>query len=141
MIEFGKYLKSIREKHNISLDTVAAKTSVRKQYLLLIESGRLEELPPIYGKSFIKTYCNYLEVPIENYSEIIEKLDNQEKAKNKTKANVNQFQMSHSPNYEKIIKNLGLEKYLISKNKTNILKISNNTKLINFFVVFLLFTP
>lgn len=139
MIEFGKYLKSIREKHNISLDTVSTKTSVRKQYLILIEDGRFEDLPSIYGKSFIKTYCNYLEVPTEEYIQIIEKLDNQEKIKSKKNTNnSNKFQTNQSSFYTQTIKNLGLEKYLISNKKNNILKISNNTKLINFFVVFLL---
>lgn len=140
MTEFGKYLKSIREDHNISLETVAAKTSVRKQYLILIEEDRLEELPPIYGKSFIKSYCNYLEIPVEEYTPILERLDNQDKTINKVKStnNTNQFNIKTNPNLEIFIKNLGLEKYLISNNQINILKISNNTKLINFFVVFLL---
>lgn len=137
MTEFGKYLKSIRERHKISLDTVASKTSVRKQYLILIEEDRLEELPPIYGKSFIKTYCIYLEVPFEEYNPILEQIGNNEKSKSKSKsANLN-FNSNSNP-IENIAKNLGLEKYIPKNQKNNILKISNNTKLINFFVVFLL---
>lgn len=67
MEELSKIIKSYREKSNISLDDISEKTKIRKFVLLAIEEGDFSKLPPIYGKSFVKEYIEFLEIPEEEY--------------------------------------------------------------------------
>lgn len=85
MLEIGQKLKKIREEHQISLEEISLKTSVRVQFLSLIEDGNFNELPAIYGKSFFKTYCQYLEIPEDEYMPFYEQMDNKASVRAKNK--------------------------------------------------------
>ncbi len=57
----GATLRAERERRHISLDAVARGTLVRQDFLELIDSDRLEELPSgAYAKGFIRSYVAYL---------------------------------------------------------------------------------
>lgn len=72
MEELAQIIKKYREDKGLTIDQVSEKTKIRKFVLTTIESGEIENLPPVYGKSFIKTYLDFLEVPKEEYSELYE---------------------------------------------------------------------
>jgi len=138
MEEFGLKLKQIRESHNITLSDVNKKISIREIYLVLIEEGKFSELPHVYGKSFLKTYCQYLEIPLSDYLPIIEQLENDEKSKlkNNTIKATSKFDLGNQNkkiNLSNIDKNNYLEKILAQ------FKFIENPKFINYFVLTLFF--
>ncbi|MDC1067568.1 DUF4115 domain-containing protein [Candidatus Kapabacteria bacterium] len=69
MEELPKIIQRYREKKGLSLDEISEKTKIRKFVLSSIESGQFDNLPPVYGKSFVKTVLTLLEVPEEEYAE------------------------------------------------------------------------
>lgn len=69
MEELSKIIKSYREKSNFSLDEISEKTKIRKFVLNVIEEGDFSKLPPVYGKSFVKEYIDFLQIPAEEYEE------------------------------------------------------------------------
>lgn len=136
MEEFGLKLKQIRESHNITLSDVNKNISVREIYLILMEEGKFSELPPVYGKSFLKTYCQYLEIPNSDYIHIIEQLEKEDNSKFKTntiktpsKFNLGNQNKKINPSF--IDKNNYLEKILSQ------FKFIENPKFINYFVIIL----
>lgn len=134
MEEFGLKLKQIRESHNISLEDVNKKISIREIYLAMMEEGKFFELPPVYGKSFLKTYCQYLEIPLSEYSEVIEKLEKEEKSKQKTSTiksppKFNLGNQSKKFNLSNFDKNNYLEKVLSQ------FSFIQHPKFINYFVI------
>src|SRR5687767_11574855 len=57
----GAALRAERERRHISIDAVARGTLVRQDFLELIDTDRLEELPSgAYAKGFIRSYVTYL---------------------------------------------------------------------------------
>ncbi len=62
MENFGKILKEKRLQGNFSLKEVSERTKIRIYILEAMEAGDTSALPPIYFKSFIKTYCDFLGV-------------------------------------------------------------------------------
>jgi hypothetical protein len=57
----GSALRDERRRRHISLDAVARGTLVRQDFLELIDTDRLEELPSgAYAKGFIRSYVTYL---------------------------------------------------------------------------------
>ncbi|MCX7970558.1 MAG: helix-turn-helix domain-containing protein [Negativicutes bacterium] len=64
MSSLGAWLRTIRGQRGISLDTANAETGIKKQFLAAIESDDYEQLPPepIYVKSFIRSYAEFLGV-------------------------------------------------------------------------------
>jgi len=63
----GARLKQLRLEKGISLEEVQKKTRIHLNVLRAIEGDSLSDLSPIYLKSFIKIYCNYLGVEIKDY--------------------------------------------------------------------------
>lgn len=64
--DIGATLKRAREKRGHSLEVISQHTRISKRYLEAMESNRFEELPALaYLRSFLKTYCDYLEIDFE----------------------------------------------------------------------------
>lgn len=64
--DIGTALKRAREKRGHSLEVISQHTRISKRYLEAMESNRFEELPALaYLRSFLKTYCDYLELDFE----------------------------------------------------------------------------
>lgn len=76
MEQFGENLKKIRMEKGLTLEDVQKKTKIHVNILKAIEGDGLTDLSPIYLKSFIKIYCNYLGVtPEENLAAAKEQAD------------------------------------------------------------------
>ncbi len=61
MEEFGHYLKSHREKKGIRLEEIASITKIHLHNLELLESGKMEKLPPEpFIRGFITAYAKYV---------------------------------------------------------------------------------
>ena len=59
----GELLKEIRKEGRINLSELSRETKVPVKYLVMIEDGRYESLPPdVYVKGFLKSYAEYLGV-------------------------------------------------------------------------------
>lgn len=57
----GRVLRVERERQRLSLESVARATKVRQDYLELIDTERLDELPAgAYAKGFIRAYAAFL---------------------------------------------------------------------------------
>jgi cytoskeletal protein RodZ len=58
MESVASYLKSAREKQNISLAQMAADTKISQHYLESLEEGRYMDLPGgMYNRAFLRAYC------------------------------------------------------------------------------------
>lgn len=62
MEKLGKILKEKRLEKNLSLREVSDRTKIRVNILEGIESGNCTDLPPIYMKAFVRTYCDFLDI-------------------------------------------------------------------------------
>ena len=61
MESLGKYLKTEKERRNLSLEEAAKSTKIRIQFLRAIEEDRYELLlPSVYVKGFLTQYVKYL---------------------------------------------------------------------------------
>lgn len=61
LAEIGQILKEAREQRGLTLDDAAEATRLSRRYLAYLEEGNTLQLPePVYIKSFIKKYANYL---------------------------------------------------------------------------------
>jgi len=65
----GAKLKQIRLERGISLEEVQKKTKIHLNVLRAIEGDSLSGLSPVYLKSFIKIYCQYLGLDSRQYME------------------------------------------------------------------------
>jgi transcriptional regulator with XRE-family HTH domain len=58
MSAVGDKLKTLREEHGISLEEIAGRTRIGRDYLEALETGRYESLPgPAFGKFYIRAYA------------------------------------------------------------------------------------
>lgn len=59
----GINLKEEREKQGYSIEEVAEKLRIRKQYIIALEEEDYENLPgSTYIEGYIKNYCNFLKI-------------------------------------------------------------------------------
>ena len=66
LIEFGAAIRSAREAHGKSLESVSGTLRIRQAYLAAMEDGRFEDLPgPTYAAGFVKAYSDYLGLDTE----------------------------------------------------------------------------
>lgn len=73
----GNRLKEAREKKAITLDEVHAKIKIHPRIIQILEEEKFEKLPsPLFAKSFLKSYAEFLEV---NPEEILDAYDKQGK--------------------------------------------------------------
>lgn len=67
MNRIGEVLKEARSKRSISLDDVHAKIKIHPRVLQLLEEGKFDKLPsPLFVKSFLRSYAEFLEVNPED---------------------------------------------------------------------------
>jgi len=73
----GVLLRETRTKKAISLEEVHAKIKIHPRVLELLEENRFEKLPsPLFVKSFLKSYAEYLELSVD---EVIQSYEKQER--------------------------------------------------------------
>lgn len=79
MSSIGNQLKEARSKKTLSLDDVYSRIKIHPRVLNLLEEGRFEKLPsPLFAKSFLKTYAEFLELNPESLIQAYEKEDKQD---------------------------------------------------------------
>ena len=64
----GARLKKIRQEKGLTLEDIQKKTKIHLSVLRAVEGDSLSDLSPIYLKSFIKIYCNYLGLDPKEYT-------------------------------------------------------------------------
>ena len=89
---FFSNFSSIRESKGITIDDIASKTKLQKNYIIAIESGDFKILPPVYAKLFLKTYSNFLNFDTENILRLFnEHITGKHKKRQVIKSNTPQF--------------------------------------------------
>ncbi len=63
----GSRLKKIRQERGLSLEDVQKKTKIHLNVLRAIEGDSISNLSPIYLKGFIKIYCGYLGLEVNDF--------------------------------------------------------------------------
>jgi cytoskeletal protein RodZ len=57
--------KDEREKQGYSIEDISNILRIRKQYIIAIEEDNLTEIPSdTYVRGYIKTYCEFLKIPV-----------------------------------------------------------------------------
>ena len=80
MESIGSYLKKIRQEKNLSLEDIKEKTKLSLDVLTAIEEDRFTDYTPVYVKGFLKIYCKFLGIDLEDLiSEYEKKFISQEK--------------------------------------------------------------
>lgn len=70
----GASLKEARTKKSVSLDDVHAKIKIHPRVLQLLEEDKFEKLPsPLFAKSFLKSYADFLELNTDSLLEIYDR--------------------------------------------------------------------
>jgi cytoskeleton protein RodZ len=63
MGELGQLLREARERKGVSLEEVEAATKIRQKYLIALEEGDYEKLPPgVYVRGFLRSLAAYLDL-------------------------------------------------------------------------------
>ncbi len=66
-------LKQARESRNLSITELSKLTNIRIHIIQALDEGRLEELPKVYMRSFIKRYAQSVGIPSEEIEELMNK--------------------------------------------------------------------
>lgn len=70
----GSALKEARERKAVSLDDVHTKIKIHPRVLQLLEDNKFDKLPsPLFVKSFLKSYAEFLEINAGELLELYEK--------------------------------------------------------------------
>ena len=68
MSEEEKYFfsdfKEIRESKNITIEDIVKNTRIQEQYIYAIEKGNFQDLPLVYTRLFLKSYCKVMGLDI-----------------------------------------------------------------------------
>ena len=73
MTSIGSVLKEARNKKSISLEEVHSRIKIHPRVIQLLEDDKFDKLPsPVFVKSFLKSYAEFLEV---NPEEIVRAYD------------------------------------------------------------------
>ncbi len=62
LADIGSRIKTIRQHKGISVEVAATAIKSREDYIVAIENGDINFLPPVYAKYFIKSYLAYLKI-------------------------------------------------------------------------------
>ena len=74
MTSIGSTLKEARNKKTLSLEEVHAKIKIHPRVLQLLEEEKFDKLPsPLFAKSFLKSYAEFLEVNPEEVMQAYER--------------------------------------------------------------------
>ncbi|CAN5408837.1 hypothetical protein BH10BAC6_BH10BAC6_03750 [soil metagenome] len=74
MDQLAERLRTERERQGRSLAELSAQTKIREPFLEAIELGRYGVLPPVYVRSFIRTYAQALRLPMPEINVLIERV-------------------------------------------------------------------
>jgi len=67
-------LAEIRKANNFDLDHLSDKTKISKKFLIYLEEGRLDKLPPeIYVKGFLKKLADLYKVEVKSFLRLYER--------------------------------------------------------------------
>lgn len=70
MSEIGTILREARHRRNLDIAQCEKATRIRARYLQALEEGHLDLIPaPVYVRSFLRTYAEFLEVDAERLLE------------------------------------------------------------------------
>ena len=59
--DIGYRLRRAREARGLTVDEVADRIRIRKEYVLAMEQGQFDALPsPFYARSYLRTYAHFL---------------------------------------------------------------------------------
>ncbi len=78
MDDSANIFREMREEAKLTIQDVSEKTKIRPHIIRFIEEGKFDQLPPVYGKSFLRTYAKLLNIEEELYIEAIEVLSKKE---------------------------------------------------------------
>ncbi|MBI2095718.1 MAG: DUF4115 domain-containing protein [Candidatus Omnitrophica bacterium] len=71
----GSVLKEARDKKTLTLEAVHSKTKIHPRVLQLLEDDKFDKLPsPLFARSFLKSYAEFLEVDSEELLKNYEKM-------------------------------------------------------------------
>lgn len=71
----GDYLKHTRTSQNLTIDSVAEKTKIRKYFIEALENNDYKKLPErTYALGYLRSYAKFLE--LDNAEELVKYLDN-----------------------------------------------------------------
>lgn len=63
VFEIGTTLREARRRRNLDISQCEAATRIRARYLQALEEGHLDLIPaPVYVRSFLRTYAEFLEI-------------------------------------------------------------------------------
>ena len=62
---FYSNFKKIRKDKNISISDISNKTKIQEKYIIAIEEGNLNMLPPVYTRLFLKSYSEAINLDSE----------------------------------------------------------------------------
>ena len=54
---FFNDFKNNRKSLNLTIEEIVKSTKIQKQYIIAIEEGDFNKLPPVYSRLFLKSYC------------------------------------------------------------------------------------
>ncbi|HPY08693.1 MAG: helix-turn-helix domain-containing protein [Patescibacteria group bacterium] len=78
---WGEELRRARNFKNLSLETVAEKLKIRREYLLALETEDLDLLPAgLYAKNYLKKYAEFLEVDLSSHPSLLSDLQDELKS-------------------------------------------------------------
>lgn len=100
MFDISKKITEERKRANLTIAEVSEKTKIRSHIIEDIEKGKLDVLPSVYMKAFLKTYCHFLNIPL---SEIPENLSKQDE-KTSESENISEKPDSEKKEHKKIKK-------------------------------------
>ena len=98
--DIGTILKSSRLKSKKSLEEISSELCIRKIYLIALEEGDYETLPPIpYGVGYVRTYARYLGLNPERAVKLYKSASQTEEQNNENeeqeKAEINKISSKH----------------------------------------------
>jgi cytoskeleton protein RodZ len=67
VFDLGSSLRAARESRGLELAEVEKQVKIRSRYLAALEGERFDELPPGYGRAFLRTYAQFLELDPRHY--------------------------------------------------------------------------
>ncbi len=74
MEELGLILKDAREILELSITQVSERTKIRPYIIRAMEESNFSALPPVYGKSFLRTYIQFLDLDEESFADAFKRL-------------------------------------------------------------------
>lgn len=65
MNDIGRILREQRLAIGLEIGDIAKRTCISSRYLSAMEEGRLQSIPPVYGKGYLKIYADLLHLDLK----------------------------------------------------------------------------